>query len=126
MYMYLFRTLRTKVLEDDTFTKQIKRKISQKSKIAWIVSHCHTSSDREDYVEELQKFLPVDVYGRCSAKKCPKNDCYKFIGDNYMFFLSFENSLCKDYITEKFFLAMKQNVLPIVLGMKTMFYLIIL
>ena len=33
---------------------------------------------------------------------------------NYRFYLSFENSLCKDYVTEKFFKPMKYDVIPIV------------
>lgn len=35
---------------------------------------------------------------------------------DYMFYLSFENSLCKDYITEKFYNAMNHSVVPITLG----------
>ena len=35
---------------------------------------------------------------------------------DYFFYLSFENSLCKDYITEKFSNAMKKKIVPIVLG----------
>ena len=30
----------------------------------------------------------------------------------YFFHLSFENSFCKDYITEKFFNVMKYNIIP--------------
>lgn len=35
---------------------------------------------------------------------------------DYMFYLAFENSICADYVTEKFFNAMKRDVIPIVLG----------
>jgi len=41
------------------------------------------------------------------------------VENDYFFYLSFENSLCKDYITEKFFNAMKRKVIPIVLGGST-------
>ena len=87
-----------------------------KTQIAWIVSHCHTSSDREGYVRELQKHISVDIYGHCGNHECPDGDCLKYISENYKFYLSFENSLCKDYVTEKFFKAMSYDILPIVYG----------
>lgn len=35
----------------------------------------------------------------------------------YRFYLAFENSNCKEYITEKFFVtALGHNILPIVMG----------
>lgn len=35
---------------------------------------------------------------------------------DYKFYLAFENSLCRDYITEKFYLALLYNVVPVVYG----------
>ena len=35
---------------------------------------------------------------------------------DYYFYLSFENSICADYVTEKFFNAMTKNIVPIVFG----------
>ena len=42
--------------------------------VAWFVSNCRTPSSREKYVHELKKTLPVDVYGACGNKRCPRND----------------------------------------------------
>ena len=35
---------------------------------------------------------------------------------NYKFYLSFENSLCVDYITEKFWKVLAYDVVPVVMG----------
>ena len=35
---------------------------------------------------------------------------------DYYFYLSFENSICVDYVTEKFFNALNKTVVPIALG----------
>ena len=93
------------------------------------LSYClffFTESDREDYVKELEKYFPVHIYGGCGTCSCPENDCgstynikskcLDFISENYMFYLSFENSICLDYVTEKFFKALNVGILPIVLG----------
>lgn len=43
--------------------------------------------------------------------------CYKLLENDYKFYLAFENSNCKEYITEKFYVnALKYSVLPIVMG----------
>ncbi|XP_059146136.1 alpha-(1,3)-fucosyltransferase C-like [Physella acuta] len=34
--------------------------------VLWIVSHCKTQSRRERYVSEMQKYIDVDIFGRCS------------------------------------------------------------
>ena len=33
----------------------------------WLVSNCETFSAREDFVDELVKFVDVDVFGKCSG-----------------------------------------------------------
>ena len=38
------------------------------------------------------------------------------MGQNYKFYLAFENSLCVDYVTEKFFLAYQNNMVPVTFG----------
>ena len=36
--------------------------------------------------------------------------------NDYKFYLSFENSLCSDYVTEKFYSILKYYVVPVVMG----------
>ena len=86
---------------------------------AWFVSHCSTESKRENYVDELRKYIQVDIYGACGGHSCDRriqNDCYKMVENEYKFYLSFENSICKDYITEKLYNILNYNVIPIVFG----------
>ena len=69
----------------------------------------------------------MDIFGRCGPLKCSApggllsppspQSCYQYIANaNYRFYLSLENSRCRDYITEKFFLALKNHLVPIVYG----------
>lgn len=91
---------------------------------AALISNCHDNSQRLKYIKELQKHVEVDVYGACGTKKCPDafrngtktRDCRAILADQYKFFLSFENSLCKDYISEKFFSTLIFNTVPVVHG----------
>lgn len=86
--------------------------------LAWFNSHCPTHSKREDYFKKLAQYVPVDIYGKCGPLEClPRNDprC-DVVLDKYKFYLAAENSLCPDYVTEKFYRALMNNVVPLVYG----------
>lgn len=75
-------------------------------KIAWFVSNCNPRNKRSEYVRELQKYIDVDVFGACGPNECVKDaegTCNKMLQRDYKFYLSFENSNCQYYITEKFY-----------------------
>ena len=106
--------------------------ITGKTKLAaWFVSNCKTSINREGYVRELRRHIPVDVFGKCleNHKSCSrkkdsqnqplyyvKTDCDTMLENEYLFYLSFENSFCPDYVTEKFYRAFDTGTVPIVFG----------
>ncbi len=78
---------------------------------AWFVSNCRTqTSSRNELIKVLKKYIEIDVYGSCGNKKCPKEmgvdnsseDCRDMAGQNYKFYMALENTLCRDYITEKY------------------------
>lgn len=99
--------------------------------IAWFVSNCYTHSRREDYVAKLraQPNIHIDIYGDCQSIYHPPRlsipchkgipNCTTHILSHYRFYLSFENSLCDSYITEKYWIhGLNQHAVPIVLGAK--------
>ena len=74
--------------------------------VAWFVSNCSPNNGRDEYAKELARHVEVDIYGSCGRKKCPKANetrCDSILSSTYKFYLSFENSNCQDYITEKFY-----------------------
>jgi hypothetical protein len=89
----------------------------KKKPIVWIVSNCNTFSQREKYIKELNKFIQIDIYGKCGIP-CSNHQC-KIDLNEYYFYLSFENSRCKSYITEKFWNIISDSthrLVPIVMG----------
>ncbi len=86
---------------------------------AWFVSHCATQSRRERFAKAMGKHMKVHVYGKCGKHKCSRKDeasCYRQMEKQYKFYLSFENSICADYVTEKFFNILRYNVVPVTYG----------
>jgi alpha-1,3-fucosyltransferase len=92
--------------------------VERKSKMgAWFVSHCNTISGRDDLVRAMQQHIQIDVFGKCGPLKCPRStNCDLMLDADYKFYLSFENSLCEDYVTEKLFKNMKHLIIPVVYG----------
>ena len=81
--------------------------------VAWLVSNCNAKNNRLEYAHELAKFIDVDIYGACGSLTCNRtgpDSCHNLLVKNYRFFLAFENSNCKDYITEKLYHAALQYV----------------
>ncbi|KAA0195113.1 hypothetical protein HAZT_HAZT010087 [Hyalella azteca] len=67
-----------------------------------------------------QHGLQVDIYGACGSLQCGTKrteECYKMVEQEYKFYLSFENSLCNHYVTEKFFTLLRYDVVPVTYGL---------
>ena len=92
------------------------RRKSDEAMVAWVASRCSSASKREQYVNILQRYIKVDIFGYC-GKQCSKN-CHKDLAETgvYKFYLSFENSACRRYITEKARNPLNTGLVPIVYG----------
>ena len=85
--------------------------------VAWFVSNCNTKSKREAYVRTLSKYIPVDIYGNCGPLNCTEKElCMEMLSKTYKFYLALENSICKDYASEKLWNMMEINIIPVVMG----------
>ncbi|XP_076245529.1 alpha-(1,3)-fucosyltransferase C isoform X2 [Calliopsis andreniformis] len=104
---------------EDVWDKSLWDTIRGKKKpVLWFVSNCYARSGRGSYVKELSKYIEVDIYGKCGNYQCPQSkDCFRSVVEpQYFFYLSFENSFCEDYVTEKLYNPLSYNVVPIVYG----------
>jgi len=97
--------------------------IANKSELAiWIVSHCDTVSEREKYVDKMRETANVTILGSCGDGGPDQNAWSKVHW--HKFYLSFENSICEDYITEKFFdILLNFDIVPVVMGPRKEKYL---
>lgn len=81
---------------------------------ASIVSHCHDDGKRYRLIHELSQYISIDQYGKCGNLSCPKSNPKICKSSDYKFRIAFENSFCKDYITEKYWSALGEGVIPVV------------
>jgi len=86
-----------------------------------VISDCGASSYRDDYVVHLEQILGprrVHKYGRCGDRDLPPKPithAAKVVG-RYKFYLAFENTITNGYTTEKLFLSLMMNVVPVYMG----------
>ncbi|XP_053607478.1 glycoprotein 3-alpha-L-fucosyltransferase A-like isoform X2 [Plodia interpunctella] len=83
--------------------------------VAVAMSNCHVPF-RMKFLEEMQKYIKIDIYGKCSPNRLWCNDSCKDI-NQYYFYLVMENSRCRQYLSEKVFhFAYGKGAIPIILG----------
>ena len=104
-------------------------KRSSLAPVMYLHSDCDPPSDRDSYMREIMKYIKVDSYGKCLHNKdLPEHlinpltfnteDLHK-IQAQYKFTISFENAICHDYITEKFWRPLMIGSVPVVRGSPT-------
>ncbi|XP_067671205.1 alpha-(1,3)-fucosyltransferase 11-like [Haliotis asinina] len=111
----------------DLVKKNDAKKSMKLASVLYVQSHCDVPSDRDRYVKELMKYIDVDSYGEClhnkdlpehlrdPAENYEKDEFLNFISQ-YKFHLSFENAICKDYMTEKLMRPLYVGSVPIYKG----------
>jgi hypothetical protein len=88
---------------------------------AYFCRNDHDRAGRARYVSELMTHLPVDSYGSSlRTRRLPGPDRGRETKlatiARYRFTLAFENSIARDYVTEKFFDPLLVGSVPVYLG----------
>ncbi|XP_051268091.1 alpha-(1,3)-fucosyltransferase 7 [Dicentrarchus labrax] len=90
--------------------------LNKTSLVCWVVSNYRSQHKRSQVYKQLNATVPVKVYGRWTKRPLPSKALLPTISRCY-FYLAFENSVGKDYITEKLWRnAYLSGAVPVVLG----------
>lgn len=129
------RTIPRKLSKNVTeILQKMNENLKNKTKLVAVMgSNCsankNSGSSRWKYVKSLSTILKInnnsyyqlDIIGRClngNLTVCPghfKSDCKNL--NNYKFYLSFENSNCPEYLTEKLYWnAYSKYNIPVIMG----------
>jgi hypothetical protein len=88
---------------------------------AVLISHKDRLSGRVAYVQELMRYMDVHSYGKVlNNRMFPWQDegsaSKQKLLRSYKFALAFENSICRDYVTEKLFDPLMAGCVPVYRG----------
>ncbi|XP_041828221.1 4-galactosyl-N-acetylglucosaminide 3-alpha-L-fucosyltransferase 9-like [Melanotaenia boesemani] len=83
--------------------------------VCWIVSNWNQNHLRGKYYNDLKNHVEVHVYGHAFGKPISDQDFSPTMA-SCKFYLAFENSVHKDYITEKLYNPLSVGTVPVVLG----------
>ncbi|KAI4902359.1 hypothetical protein NFI96_030548 [Prochilodus magdalenae] len=83
--------------------------------VCWIVTHWNDQFKRVIYFNEFSKHIEVDGFGQHFGRQVSNDDYFKIIA-SCKFYLSFENSIYKDYISEKVYNPLVLGTVPVVIG----------
>ncbi|KAI6237944.1 Glyco-tran-10-N domain-containing protein [Aphelenchoides besseyi] len=102
---------------DEIWTvEQVKNAVEKKTKkVLAIITNCKVvQSARREYVEELSKHINVTKIGSCFGNRKSFEEL-KILLDEHHFVLAFENSICPEYTTEKYW-RFNDLVVPVVMS----------
>lgn len=99
---------------------------NRSAQAAVMISNCYSHNAREDYLRRLQSVIPITRLGHCTRQKCrlARFACLDQLAEHHPFYLSFENSLCRDYVTEKYAnVILNRRMIPVVFAHDTHRYI---
>ncbi|CAF1228800.1 unnamed protein product [Adineta steineri] len=122
-YQYFYWRRKAKPTNETSQKSYLK---NRQARAASMISNCYSQSNREGYLQRLNSIIPVTHVGYCSGTKCHKSReiCLSQLAETHPFYLSFENSLCRDYATEKYANVIINNqMIPIVFSQTPNLYI---
>ncbi|KAL7079968.1 hypothetical protein ACQ4LE_000048 [Meloidogyne hapla] len=96
--------------------KEVLANVKSKTKFVFqAVAHCNANSGRDLLTRKMSELEKIDAAGYCFGAEYTK-ERYESELENHFFYLAFENNMCLNYVTEKFWSALRALTVPVVLS----------